>query len=78
MLKKMKSGDTTTIVACIPLGVKGIFIFGKYGKSTSLPKWREGGDRFAILKTVKVEDVSTNIFRFSKSVNILEKGVDFV
>lgn len=78
MLKKMKKGDTTTIVACLPLGVKGIFISGKHGRSASLQKWREVGDRFAILKTFKVEEVSKNLFKVSKSVTLLEKGVDFI
>ena len=78
MFKRTDKGDTTTIVACLPLGVKLVFIFGKYGKRASLQKWREDGDRFAILKTFRVEEVSTNIFKLSKSVELLEKGVDFV
>ena len=78
MFKKTKKGDTTTIVMCFPLGMKLVFISGKYGKHASLQKWREVGDRFAILKTVKVEEVSKTLFKVSKSVNILEKGVDFV
>lgn len=78
MFKRTDKGDTTTIVACLPLGVKLVFIFGKYGKRVSLQKWREVGDRFAILKTFRVEEFSTNIFKLSKSVELLEKGVDFV
>ena len=78
MFKRTEKGDTTTIIACLPLGVKVVFISGKYGKRLSLQKWREVGDNFAILKTLNLEEVSKNLFKVSKSVNILEKGVDFV
>ena len=78
MFKRTDNGERTTIVVCLPLGMKGIFISGKYGKSISIQKWREVGDNFVVLKMVKLEEVFTNIFRFSKSVTLLEKGVDFV
>ena len=73
MFKRTEKGDTTTIIACLPLGVKVVFISGKYGKRISLQKWREVGDNFAILKTLNLEEVSQDLFKVSKSVNILEK-----
>lgn len=77
MLKKIKKGDTTTIVVCLPLNTKMVFISSRYGIRISLQKWREYGD-IAVFKVLNFEEVSKNLFKVSKSVNILEKGVDFV
>ena len=78
MFKRTKKGDTTTIVVCFPMmNTKMVFISSRYGRCLSLQKWREYGD-LAVFKTMNLEEVSKNIFKVSKFVNLLEKGVDFV
>lgn len=79
MFKRTKKGDTTTIVVCFQLmNTKMVFSSSRYGIRVSLQKWREYGNSFAVFKTINLEEVSKNLFKVSKSVALLEKGVDFV